>query len=489
MEKWRNQARLLKVIPLISYEIMGRFFLIGKFILLIGFGCSERHKPPNILFIAIDDLRPELGCYGVDYVKSPNIDKLAAEGITFGRAYCSVSWCSPSRTSLMTGLRPSATGVMDLKTHFREKVPDHVTLPQFFKNQGYTSLGFGKLYHNDLAMQDDSSWTVHCWLPPGPAPIQAYATEENQKIANTSPGYKSTATEKADVPDNTYPDGQVTDQAVAALKTLKDDESPFFLGVGYYKPHLPFTAPAKYWVLYESEAISLAENNKTPKNSSPYMFRSWSEPGSYLDIDEKEPYSDSLSRHLKHGYFTCVSFIDAQVGKLIDELERLGLSDNTIVVIWGDHGWKLGEHGRWSKHSNMEIDTRVPLIISIPGRIPRREENIVETIDIYPTLVALAGFDIPKNLQGESLLEKTKDYAISQIPRDSIIGNSLRTPDYRFIEWRDQEGKTVDLELYDHRENHDESINLVNDTIFSTVIDAHKNKLFQIFNNEFEKNL
>ena len=437
-------------------------------------GCEKvvTNSPKNILFIAIDDLRPELKCYGQDYVHSPNIDRLAENGAVFQRAYCSVSWCAPSRTALMTGLRPSTTDVMDLKTHFRKKLPNVVTLPQFFKEKGYTSLGFGKLYHNDSTMQDRPSWNEPCWIPEG-EPILAYATEENQQIAAASKYNKATATEAADVPEAAYPDGQVAQKAIQTLKELKSTGNPFFLGVGFYKPHLPFTAPKKYWDLYDQETIPLAEMTELPQNASEYIFREWSEPGSYAGIKQPEPYPDSLSRHLKHGYLACVSFIDAQVGKLLNELENQNLAENTIVVIWGDHGWKLGEYGRWSKHSNMEIDTRVPLIIYVPGDEPKVVADIVESIDIYPTLAELAGFEIPQNLAGENLFHKKRNFAISEIPRDSVTGHSIRTKDFRYIEWRKNEnGKVVDAEFYDHRKEEPEKINKADLLLFETVIDS-----------------
>jgi arylsulfatase A-like enzyme len=455
---------------------MYRYGRILFFLLLIG-GCNTERRVFNILFIAVDDLRPELGCYGIKHVRSPNIDKLASEGIVFNKAYCSVSWCAPSRTSLLTGMRPSTTGVLDLKTHFREKLPDAITLPQYFKDRGYISLGFGKLYHNDPHMQDDPSWTEPCWIPPGPAPIQAYAGEENKRIAMNSPGYKSTATERADVPDNAYPDGQVTEQALQFIQELGSNEIPFFLGVGYYKPHLPFTAPEKYWASYDNVEIPLTSKHTPPVDGSKYMFRSWSEPGSYIDIDQEEPYSDSLSRHLKHGYLACVSFIDAQIGLLLDELARLGLEDNTIVVVWGDHGWKLGEYGRWSKHSNMEIDTRIPLIIKIPGEQPEMNDNIVETIDIYPTLLNLAGFEIPAELEGENMFCKKRDYALSEIPRDSVNGYSARTKHFRYIEWKNQKHEVIDRELYNYKQNDLENKNLAAYPEYQSTIDSLRHLL------------
>jgi len=440
-------------------------------------------RPYNILLITIDDLRPELGCYGTDYIHSPHIDRIASEGFRFNLAYCSMSWCAPSRTSLLTGLRPGTTGVMDLQTHFREKLPDAITLPQYFKQNGYTSLGFGKVYHNDPKMQDSLSWTGKCWIPPGENPIQAYATEENLQLASNDPYYKANATESADVPDDAYPDGQVTLQAIQALRKLQESESPFFLGVGFYKPHLPFTAPSKYWNLYKRDEIPLSSLTDFPTGSSPYMFRSWSETGSYQDINIPEPYPESLARRLKHGYAACVSFIDAQVGMIMNEMENLGLLENTIIVIWGDHGWKLGEYGRWSKHSNMEVDTRVPLIIKVPGQKPEVIHHIVETIDIYPTLARLAGLEVPKNLDGEDLLHKTREFALSQITHDSITGYSVRTTDFRYIEWKspDQTEEPFEKELYDHRKSGKEMINLSNDSASQ----PHIPGLQQILNSQF----
>jgi arylsulfatase A-like enzyme len=365
----------------------------------------------------------------------------------------------------MTGLRPGTTGVRDLHTHFRENMPEAVTMPQYFKNHGYVALGFGKLYHNDPAMQDSLSWTDACWIPPVSHPILAYASPENMELAGHSPHGKAHVTEAAEVPDTAYPDGMVTAKALEAMNDLSEQKRPFFLGVGYYKPHLPFTAPKRYWDLYKRDEISLSDLGDAPLNGSKLMFRSWSEPGSYLDISVPEPYPDSLARRLKHGYAACVSFIDAQIGKLLDELERLDLHRNTIVVIWGDHGWKLGEYGRWSKHSNMEIDTRIPLIIKVPGMEPMVSRDLVESIDLYPTLACLAGLPEPPNLEGEFLLEKRRDYAISEITRDSVIGFGVRIPGFRYIEWRSMKhpDQILDAELYDHRNSHLEMQNRIAD--------------------------
>ncbi len=452
-----------------------KYFLPMFFLLFNACINNTNEKVPNILFIAVDDLRPELGIYGNDYVITPHIDQLAKRGAIFDRAYCSVSWCAPSRTALMTGMRPQSTGVMDLSTHFRSKIPDAVTMPQFFKQKGYTSLGFGKLYHNDIKMQDDQSWSQPCWIPEG-TPILAYASEENKQIAEGSTYHKATVTEAANVPDNAYPDGQITNNVINALHELKSAKKPFFLGVGYYKPHLPFTAPKKYWDLYNREDIPLSAVTELPENASPYIFRSWSETGSYTDITQPEPYSDTLSLRLKHGYFACVSYIDAQIGRLLDELKTLDLDDNTIVVIWGDHGWKLGEYGRWSKHSNMEIDTRVPLIVYVPGKEPRAISGIVETIDIYPTLVEMAGFNVSEELEGENLFYKKRDFALSAIPRDSVTGYSVRTNEFRYTEWRmnSEPQVVISSELYNHRENDQELENIVAKPQYSKQLESLK---------------
>jgi len=443
---------------------------------------------PNILFIAIDDLRPELGCFGAEKVKSPNIDKLASEGTVFTRAYCQMSWCSPSRTSLLTGLYPANTGVVDLKTHFRNVIPEVKTLPQHFKENGYTTLGFGKIFHNDTALQDSLSWSRKAWLPPG-NPIQAYALEENLKVARANDAHKATATEKADVPDNAYPDGQTTDRALAALQELSNSGEPFFLGVGYYKPHLPFTAPAKYWDMYQKEDLALSNIRQLPENAPSYIFRDWSEPGSYYDTPDNEPFSDSLSLHLLHGYYACVSFIDAQVGRLVNELETLGMAQNTIIVLWGDHGFKLGEYSRWSKHSTMDIDTRVPLVVAVPwaGVKSTKVEGIVELVDLYPTLCELAGLSQPEQKHdGTSFARFThspndvgKNYAYSTIIHDGMQGHSLKTSHYRFTTWFHAENpKKMEIaELYDHVHDPDETKNLYNDAAFQEVVADLQEKL------------
>jgi len=469
-------------------------------------------KRPNILFIAIDDLRPELGAYGKDYIKSPNIDRLAREGITFNRAFCQQAVCSPTRSSLMTGTRPDTTKVWDLVTSFRVALPDVVTLGQHFKNNGYFVQGMGKIYHGGL--NDEATWSVPWGTPPAPV----YALPENVKLnerryevdpddEGTRPAGKSKgkgskaetppatpegttagkknirgpAFEGADVPDNYFQDGKVADLAVATLDSLSKKTEPFFLAVGFIRPHLPFVSPKKYWDLYDPAKIELAPNKFYPKDAPPYAIRrNGNEVDNYYGIPPGS-IPDDIARQLKHGYYAAVSYTDAQVGKLLAELDRLGLRENTIVILWGDHGWKLGEHDAWAKHSNTENDTNAPLILSVPGmkNAGAHTDALVEYVDVYPTLSELAGLPLPGHLEGLSfkpLLDDPKrawkTAAFSQYPRNSghggagldLMGYSMRTDRYRLTVWVDRRdhSKIDAVELYDHQNDPLENTNIAN---------------------------
>ena len=469
-------------------------------------GCSsETPAPPNVLFIAVDDLRPELGCYGDETVKSPNIDRLAQNGITFTRAYCQSAVCNPSRASLLTGLRPDNIRVWDLRTDFRDHQPDAVTLPQYFKHNGYHSVGIGKIYHN--VIPDSLSWSedkLHiAGYPFDPDAVYrapenlAYLEQRKQEIIAAGREarhidrlgewyLKAVATEMVDMPDNVYYDGAQTDVAIEKLRELKGKGKPFFFGVGYYRPHLPFNAPKKYWDLYDRSAIPLAENDRLPEGAPLMAINNLRELRGYRDFKhithpQDGPLSEAEARLLKHGYLASVSYIDAQVGRLLDALDQLGLAENTIVVLWGDHGWKLGEQGSWCKMTNYEIDTRVPLILSAPGMKQRnlRSERLVEFVDVYPTLCELAGLPVPPGLDGLSavpLLENParpwKKAAFSQFLREGIwiapdgieyMGYTIRTDRYRYVEWINWETKAFTAaELYDHENDPLEQRNIAN---------------------------
>lgn len=438
----------------------------------------------NVLMIAVDDLRPELNCYGKSAVKSPHIDRLAAGGVLFNRAYCQQAVCSPTRTSLLTGLRPDSTKVYDLETHFRDTVPEVVTLPQQFKNHGYHCVGMGKVYHGGL--DDPASWSEPHRSPRASgyqlkenreliAKKAAEARRKGLKAKAASRAARGPAFECADVPDNAYPDGEVADMAIATLQKLAAGDKPFFLAAGLVKPHLPFNSPKRYWDLYDRNDIRLAANPYAPKNVTEFSLTTWGEMRAYEGIPQQGPVSDEQARELIHGYYASVSYIDAQIGRILAELERLGLRERTVVVLWGDHGWKLGEHGAWCKHTNFELDARVVLIVSAPGAKAngKKSERLVEFVDIYPSLCDLAGLPKPPHLEGTSfapLLDDPglawKTAAFSQYPRGdrkrSVMGYSMRTDRYRFTRWVDRGDakKVYAVELYDHLEDPGENVNI-----------------------------
>ena len=437
---------------------------------------------PNILFIAVDDLRPELGCYGKRYIHSPNIDRIAARGMVFERAYCQQAVCSPTRSSLLTGTRPDTTKVWDLETHFRTALPNVVTLPQHFKNNGYFVQGMGKIYHGGF--DDPASWSTPWTTPRGgiktyalpesvPAPGMAAAPQDGKK-RKTLPRSRGPAFEGADVADNTFHDGALAEMAVEALRANQKRDQPFWLGVGFIRPHLPFVAPKKYWDLYDAAKIELAPNPFRPENAPEYAVLPGGELRSYRDIPDG-PLPDALARKLKHAYYASISYMDAQAGRLLDELDRLRLRENTIVILWGDHGWKLGEHGGWCKHSNVENDTNTTLLLSVPGHrsAGKRSRSLVEFVDVYPTLAQLAGLPLPEHLEGVSLTpvlndpaRKVKKAAFSQYPRNHngtpLMGYSMRTERYRFTRWvhRNDHSKLEAVELYDHQTDPQENINI-----------------------------
>ncbi len=431
---------------------------------------------PNVLFIAVDDLRPELGCYGNEAI-TPNIDRLAASGLRFDRAYCNQAVCGASRISLMTGLYPESTGLRSFHVEgWRKKLADVTTLNQHFKHHGYLTLGLGKIYHERVGHDavDGDNWDrwfdlaheTH-WVDPANIAIHHRNAKQHKK-SGKSPK-RGPVTESIDVGDNAYIDGwranlavQLIDQLGGSLdgsavlpldsETL-DDDKPFFLAVGFTKPHLPFNAPKKYWDLYERESFSMPPNSGIPPGYP--LDAAKLNPGEikhYGDIPtNKAPdtWDEALNRRLLHGYHACVSYTDAHIGRLLSTLEKNGLADNTIVVLWGDHGWKLGDHSSWCKHTNFEVDTRVPLIIRHPGMKQThgtKTSSLVELIDLYPTLCELVEIPLPSHLQGRSIAPilrdpsvKVRDSAYSSYParvgKVTTIGHSIRTANHRYTQW------------------------------------------------------
>lgn len=427
---------------------------------------------PNVLFIAVDDLRPQLNCYGDDWVLSPNIDSLANDGLLFENAYCQQAICAPSRCSVLSGCRPDTTGIYDLATPLRKAMPDIVTLPEHFKSNGYETVSVGKIYHH--GKDDPQGWSIEPKSAKGDWKGRGYLTDEAIELAIESKTGLGPAYEAADVDDYAYHDGKNTELAIDELNRLKDLDKPFFLAMGFLKPHLPFNAPKKYWDLYSKENIKLAENNFEPENATPYSLTNYGELRQYFDIPKPDAIDDELAYKLIQGYCACVTYIDTLLGKLIARLESLKLRDNTIIVLWGDHGWKLGEHASWSKHTNFEIDTRAPMIISAPGMKNKnlRTNELVEFVDIYPTLCKLCDLDIPDHVEGVSfdvLLTNPnhpfKQAAYSQFPREehNIMGYTVRTKEFRYVQWRELTKNEIKaIELYDHRKDHSENINVAN---------------------------
>jgi len=452
--------------------------LIGTFCCLLMNGVFLRADERwNVLFIAVDDMRVELGCYGDPHILSPHIDRLAKQGTLFERAYCQQAVCNPSRASLLTGLRLDTLNLWDLPTHFRQKRPQAVTLPQLFKNNGYFTQNIGKIFHNwrqDDYKGDPASWSV-------PAVLH-YNTHGADKalVKGPLPPNLSDVPKCVirDVPDNAYFDGRVAERAVAALGKLKDKKEPFFLAVGFWKPHAHFNAPKKYWDFYNRQNIALPENADPPAGVPEIALHDGREICRDFKMRPNGRPTEDDARAIRHGYYAAISYVDAQIGKVLSELDRLGLRENTIIVLWSDHGYHLGEHGLWAKTSNFELDARVPLIISTPEhRREQRTKALVELLDLYPTLADLCGLRAPNELEGKSLrpilddpAARVKDAALTQHPRPAYppkgrdpeaMGYSIRTERYRYPEWRAfRERKVLARELYDHETDPQETKNL-----------------------------
>ncbi len=459
---------------------------------------SAAEARPNVLFIAVDDMRPDLGCYGNTVVKSPNIDRLAARGVVFTHAYCQQAVCSPSRSSLLTGRRPDATRVWDLQTHFRVALPDVVTLPQYFKANGYYCAALSKIYHPGF--EDGRSWSEPHWYASGltidtdpidwkkriikksgPS-VQEFAklsspadNDHDKPPAGKAP--RGPAFEVSAKSDDQLPDGFTAAEAVKRLHDLKTKGQPFFLAVGFLKPHLPFVAPKKYWDLYDPEKIPVPAIDHLPKDAPAFAGHDNGELHTYGNIPKGNPIPADLAKQLRHGYYACISYTDAQVGRLLDALEKEGLAENTVIVLWGDHGWQLGDHGLWHKHTNFELATHAPLLMSVPGlkSAGQKCDAAVEFVDVYPTLADVCGLPVPAGLDGVSLKKYLENpqaaaekVAVSQYPRGgaqtggrALMGYSMRDEQWRLTLWRDRRtGEIAATELYDEKNDPAETVNV-----------------------------
>jgi uncharacterized sulfatase len=416
----------------------------------------------NVLFIAVDDMNNDLGTYGHPQVRSPNIDRLAARGVRFDRAYNQFPLCSPSRTSLMTGLRPARTKVVDLKAHFRSTLPDVVTMPQLFRKSGYVAARVGKIYHygnpgeiGTSGLDDPASWDKVV-NPKG------RDKDEEGKLVNHTPRRglgSSLSLMAADGTDEEQTDGKVATEAIKLLEAHRDE--PFFLAVGFYRPHCPFIAPKKYFDLYPLESITLPPLGETAR--LPRLALTSTSPWPHFGVTLAQ------ARESKRAYHATMSFVDAQVGRVLEALDRLALTDRTVVVFWSDHGYHLGEHGLWMKQSLFEESARVPLIIAGPGVTARGEASprTVELVDLYPTLADLAGLRPPRDLDGISLRPLLRNPqtawrrpAYTEVHRGAGRGLSVRTERFRYTEWN---GGKDGTELYDHASDPQEQRNLAGD--------------------------
>jgi len=463
-----------------------RYSLRSLFAVVLSVVAVTAMAKPNILFIAVDDLRPSIGCYGDALAVTPNLDRLAKRGVRFGQAHCQVAVCNPSRASLMTGLRPDMLGVWTLPIHFREAKPKAVTLPQWLRRHGYTAVGHGKIYHNPTP--DPQSWSE----PIRPVQTergyadgwQARIREVQAKLPDDDwrkNNLRGPATAAPVIDDHKLVDGARTNLAIEDLRRLGQAEKPFFLALGFIRPHLAWISPRKYWDLHDPKTLPVITDGEVTPHTPPYALSNSYELTHYMDlIDFPKPWderrvSDTLARRLMHAYYASVSYVDAQIGRLLKALDEEGLAENTIIVLWSDHGWKLGEHNGWGKMSNYEIDTRVPFIIAAPGleTAGQATDTPVELLDIFPTLCDLTGIDTPDFVQGESLLPLLKNptakpdrVAHSQYYRNldggEYMGYAMRTRTHRFVEWREfGTGRVTARELYDHRENHTEAVNVI----------------------------
>ena len=477
--------------------ILPIFFVVLK---IPAQGIKKTTKP-NVIFIAIDDLKPTIGAFGDEFAKTPVLDKVAKNGTIFTNNHTQQAVCGPSRASLLTGKRPDYTKVRDLKTKMRDINPNILTIPQYFKENGYITAGVGKIYDPRCVdeYRDQPSWSLPFIKEADLNYPQEYGQPalgyyQNKEIKEQITVLRKDAEGKgvsninkyvrdrykppfeiSNVPDEAYTDGAITVSALSLLDQVSDDSSkPFFLAVGFKRPHLPFVAPKKYWDLYDREAIQLAAFQKKSKNSSDLAYHSSGEMRSYLSPEVEYKLNEmkllemdeELQKKLIHGYYACVSFVDTQVGKIIEKLKEKDLDKNTIIVVFGDHGWHLGDHSLWNKHSNFEQATRSPLMIYVPnGNTSVKVSSPTEFVDLFPTLCELSGLSIPENLDGKSLLplinqtnKVAKKYAVSQWHKGKVTGYSFRTDTYRYTVWIDKKKSSefitsndiVAQELYDY---------------------------------------
>ena len=467
---------------------MKKTILSILFVFVITHSFSQENNKPNVLLLYMDDLRPELSSYGANYIYSPNIDMLSKKGVQFNEAYANIAVCGASRASMLTGIYPGRDYFIDYKTRTDVEKKDIVSLPKHLKNNGYTTISNGKIYH----FLDDKweDWN-EVWRPyafEGPKEIKPidwweslwkdYKTKENIELEKNTG--KGPAFEKAIVEDSILIDGLLTNKVIRDIKRLKNESSPFFLTAGFISNHLPFIAPKRFWDMYDYDSIKLPLND-TPALNSPSI--SISNNGElingYLGIPKEGYLGEGLSKKLKHGYYATVSYVDHLVGKIINTLEEEELSENTIIIFVSDHGFNLKEHSQWGKYTSHRISGRVPLIIYDPINTSTTNTNsLVELVDIYPTVLELLGLESPDHLlEGKSLVKILKNPMHenrSHVFMKNAKGYTIKTANYSYTEYlklKDNR-QLIDNMLFDHKNDVNETINLSKDIRYKNVVDS-----------------
>jgi arylsulfatase A-like enzyme len=436
----------------------------------------------NILFISIDDFRPKISSYGETKMITPNIDKLASEGLQFNNAYTNIAVCGASRASIMTGIRPSEKRFNDFSTRASVDTPNAIPLNRIFKENGYETISYGKIYHHKDDFQE-------YWTEKDGGQIQSdfqdpisIARIENAERGEY--GKKQPTFEYPDVDDYAYNDGKITKRAINKLKALKSKNKSFFMAIGYVSPHLPFIQPKKYWDMYDHDAIKLADNSFQPKNSPDIAIEAQHNSAemrkNYLDIPENGKLDDSLARNLIHGYYASVTYMDALIGELIKALDDLGLRENTTIVFWSDHGYFLGEHGFWCKHSTFEEAVKIPFIISSPNHIKNKTTaSFTELVDVYPTLCEIANIKAPTYLQGESLipvLENPSTILKTEVYTRYKQGEAVIDKDFSYTEFYEGE-KYLGNMLYDNLNDYKQNTDISKLSSNELIVKKYRKKL------------
>ena len=470
-----------------------RVLIAFVWMMIGGSAIGQTAARPNVLMILIDDLKPTLGCYGDEHAKTPNIDRLASMGMRFDRAYCNQAVCAPSRFTLMLGSHSTSTGLYGLGSQLRMVLPDAVTLPQYFAAHGYRTESLGKVFHIGHGNEGDPqsfsvphlSEKVIEYLDPastGGELTREEALFSNQRLDQIKTLRRGAAFESPDASDEDYADGRVALEAIRRLRAAKErrerEGTPFFIVAGFVRPHLPFSAPKKYWDLHDPKLLPMPGDDELPQGAPRVAGKRGGEIAAYEPVpeDPKAVFSEALKRQLVHGYYASTSYVDAQVGKVIAEYTKLQLNENTILVLWSDHGFHLGDHGIWTKHTNYEQANRIPLMIAGPGIAAAGlvTEQLTESVDLYPTLVELAGLPkamVPQAMDGVSLVpvlrdpdSRIRDHAFHVFPKEKL-GRAIRTARYRLVEWKKPRAKPelAEIELYDYQLDPDETKNVANE--------------------------